>query len=186
MSSDQQSEDVKRYISLVDFLIGQQALGSITAEEVAGLLAVDSGLYHKYLTSTRDGPIETTPLRAAHAVAEIQIRLTKRHPELAPEASRLVGSPNSSVDGVMRYFELVVFLEKKVRADLLTREDYQSLMAIDPKLHREYLDMTTHGATIDIGNARANVTAAAIENQMAIRHPDLAREFDLSTAKQSR
>jgi len=182
---DHLPEEVKRYIALMRLLGAQEEAHALTAEQVNKLVGADRELHDRYRAFVRDGqwPSDVAPLRVAWVVAEIQSRIARHHPHLAEETRRITGRSDPPADGVRRYLDLLAFLETKEHAGQLTAADVRSLVALDPHLHEQYRLMTTEGATVSIANVRANVTAEAIERQLALSHPDLAREFEQSTSR---
>lgn len=179
-------EESQQYISLVEFLIAQEADGTITTREFSRLMAADANLYRGYLSLLDGDPADIPPFSAAQAVAEIQSRLAAWHPSLVDEAGRVTGRPNKFEGGVSRYFDLVEFLDRKVDAGQLKADAHQTLVNIDADLHQNYVRMKRDGAAIEIREPRAQTTADAIYRLFSSRHPALAREYDQLAATRGR
>jgi hypothetical protein len=175
----------RRYAELVRFLLDQEAAGTLTADETAGLLNVDNDLYRKYLARRRGERADVSPLRAAHAVEEIQYWVERSHPELATAVKRITGRSVATGDEIMRFLRLATFLDERVAAGQLTSEDHRALVGIDPTLHDQYLSWERDEGS-HISNSRAGITAEAIERALRARHPELARAYDEDTRGRSR
>ena len=183
------SEEARRYTALVEFVIAQEAAGRITTAEFSRLMAADGDLYRNHLAALDGIPPVTTalsPLRYAQAVAAIQARLAKKHPDLADQAAQTTGRASPAADGVRRYVMIVEFLGDQERAGRLTAAARETLVAVDPRLDQAYTAGRTGQGAVHLQNTHAALAADGIRHQLAIRHPDLARAFDLVAGDRSR
>ena len=183
------SEEARRYTALVEFVIAQEASGRITTAEFSRLMAADGDLYRNHLAA-RDGIPPVTdalsPLRYAQAAAAIQDRLARKNPDLADAAALATGRPSPAADGVRRYITIVGFLEDQERAGRLTVAAREALVGVDPRLYQAYTAARTGQGAVHLQNTHAALAADGIRHRLAVRHPDLARAFDLVTGDRSR